>query len=177
MKSSTCFLAILCIAAVFSGVRAEEPIDSTKPLGFLELGHDYAIRFPDSYSVFTLTKSGISQGKHPSTWKVNLRVNMFTVRKHAQGSWVLLEHPKSLEDAAKWNLHKMAIAQLTKENTEKLESTSEGKEKLAKLHESAKRQFETKTTWVNLAHAVAISEIPSEPTGMKFNVNTSVSAR
>lgn len=177
MKTLTNFFFVLCFAVFISSAHAEEPNGSAKPLGFLELGRDYAIRFPDSYSVFKLTKTGIGQGKHPSTWKVNLQVNMFTVRKHAQGSWVLLEHPKSLEDAAKWNLHKMAIAQLTKENTRKLESSSDGKEKLAKLQNSAKQQFQTSTTWVNLDHAVAISEIPFELSEIKLNVNTSISAK
>jgi len=177
MKPSTHFFSLICIAALFNCAIAEEPVETAKPLGFLEVGRDYAIRFPDSYSVFKLTKSGIGQGKHPSTWRINLQVNMFTVRKHAEGSWVLLEHPKSLEDAAEWNLHKMAIAQLTKENAQELQSTSDGKEKLAKLQRSSIHQFQTSTTWVNLDHAVAISEIPSEITEMKLNFNTSINAK
>ncbi|MDA8563674.1 hypothetical protein N9L06_04395 [Mariniblastus sp.] len=177
MKRSTCLFFLLCLTVLFSGVHAEEPINSEKPLGFLELGRDYAIRFSDSCSVFKLTKTGIGQGKHPSTWKVNLQVNMFTVRKHARGSWVLLEHPKSLEDAANWNLQKMAIAQLTKENTRNLEKSPDGKEQLAKLQESAKQQIQTSTTWVNLDHAVAISEISSELVEVKINVNTSINSK
>lgn len=177
MKPSTHFLSVICIATLFNCAFAEEPVAAAKPLGFLEIGHDYAIRFPDAYSVFKLTKSGIGQGKHPATWKINLQVNMFTVRKHAAGSWVLLEHPKSLEDAAKWNLHKMAIAQLTKENMQELQSTPDGKAKLAKLQKSAKQPFHTSVTWVNLDHAIAISEIPSELVEPKINVNTSISAR
>ena len=177
MKHSTYLLSLLCLTFLFSGVHAEEPINSEKPLGFLELGRGYAIRFPDSYSVFKLTKTGIGQGKHPSSWKVNLQVNMFTVRKHARGSWVLLEHPKSLEDAAKWNTHKMAIAQLTEENTRNLKSSPAGKKQLAKLQESAKQQIQTSTTWVNLDHAVAISEIPSELVEMKININMSINSK
>lgn len=180
MKPSAHFFSVLFVAVLLSCVHAEEPTNSTKPLGFLEIGRDYAVRFPDSYSVFKLTKSGIGKGvspKHPATWKVNLQVNMFTVRKHAHGSWVLLEHPKSLEDAAKWNLHKMAIAQLTKENTQKLESSPDGKAKLAELQKSAKRQIPTSTTWVNLDHAVAINEISSELVEVKINVNTSINSK
>lgn len=170
--------SLLFVAVLLSSGRAEESATSTKPLGFLEIGRDYAIRFPDTYTVFKHTKSGISQGhgKQLSTWKLNLQVNLFTVRKHAQGSWVLLEHPKSLEDAAKWNLHKMAIAQLTKENTQKLESSATGKKKLAKLQKSAERQIPTATTWVNLDHAVAISEISSELVEMSIKVNASVNS-
>ena len=177
MKRSTYLFSLLCLTILFSGVQAEEPINSERPLGFLELGRDYAIRFPDSYSVFKLTKTGIGQGKHPSTWKVNLQVNMFTVRKQARGSWVLLEHPKSMENAAKWNTHKMAIAQLTNENIRNLDTSLDGKAQLAKLQESAKQQIQTSTTWVNLDHAVAISEIPSELVELKINVNTSINSR
>ena len=68
----------------------------------------------------------------------------------------------------------MAIAQLTDENTQKLESSPGGKEKLAKLQRSAKRRIPTSTTWVNLDHAVAITEISSELVELSVNVNASL---
>lgn len=183
MHYSIRLAAILTVLILSTSVSADEPAPTAKPLGFLEIGHDYGIRFPDSYSVFKLSKTGITKltssdgSSRPANWTMNLTVQVFTVLKHAQGSWVLLKHPASLEDATKWNFHRLAVAQLTKGHIKKLESTAEGRTELDRLRRLAAQKIKTSTTWVNLDHAVTISAVPNELTPVNLHVNTALDAK
>lgn len=152
-------------------------------LSFLEIGRDYVIRFPDDRQVFKTKKSGVTStsittndGKKragkPATWTMTLTVDIFNVVKFGGGSWVLLEHPSSPDDFAKWNGKRRAMAQLTEQRVRELESGSEGTERLQKLRTAASRDLRTARTWVNLDHAIAIADVPTEPVELKLSVQS-----
>ena len=162
------FIALLLLGALSVAAHADEEnvssADSMKPLGFLELGSDYKIYFPDSHNWFRHVARGAEVMKSgPTSWRVETSVVVFTVRGRGEGAWVLLEHPESVEDdATKWNLMKLAKHQLTAERVKKLEATDDGRVQL-KAFRSYEETASIKTTktWVNLNQAIAIAEIPS----------------
>ena len=177
-----CSIVLLAVPAV-----ADDPAIGKRPsnseLGFLEEQHDYVIRFATNSQLFKTTTSGISptsytteggqkrQGK-PATWTITMTVEIFHVVKFGGGSWVLLEHPSSPDDFAKWNGMRRALAQLTDARIPELESSSEGKERIQELRKAASREIPTSTTWVNLDHAVAIADVSTEPIKAKLKVNS-----
>ena len=170
--------AAVVFAIVSTFAVAEEPVPSDKPLGFLELGKDYRIRFPDSYSAFRYAESGVTQAtssdgsSRPASWTMDVEIQIFTVRKHAHGAWVLLEHPASVQEATQWNYHRMALAQLTKHRIEKLQPSADGRAELERLKRLAAQKIKTSKTWVNMDHAVTVSDVPTELEPVNINMDT-----
>lgn len=171
-------LAAMVVAFFSACAFAEEPLHPEKPLGFLELGKDYVIRFPDSYSTFRYSESGVTKAtssdgsSRPASWTMNVDIQVFTVRKHAHGAWVLLEHPASIQEATKWNYHRMAVAELTKHRIKELQSSADGRAELERLKRLASQKIETSRTWVNLDHAVTVSDVPTKLNPVSANMNT-----
>ena len=178
-----CLGAVLVLGAVPSA-GAEEPTAGKKnpsALSFLKPGHDYIIKFPETHNVFRYQRSGVSEIKpkdgkaYASNWHVNLAVEAFKVKTPPQGSWVLLEHPADLQYALAWNMQRIALAQLTDRRIRELESTEEGQAALAQFRDQAAEKIETTETWVNLAQAITIAEIPDTLPPPEWSVNTNLS--
>ena len=188
MTRSKWFLAAL-LATTFPAVAvADDPParDGAEPshLNFLNPGRDYVIRFPDDLALFKKTTSqvvptsytaedGTKRSGEPATWTMTLTVEIFTVVRFGGGSWFLLEHPSSADDFVKWNNQRRAIAQLADDQrVDEIEAQPDGKQQLQTLRERAARDIPTTRTWVNLDHAVAITEVPTEPLKVKFNIQS-----
>jgi len=146
-------------AVAFSGLSvfvicAAAPTQSRSgDLDFLELGKPYLVHFPEKSKLFSATTSGVStttfvteDGEKlpggPVTWSATLTNTGFRVIRITKGSWALLEHPESVEDAVAWMEH--------------LRPKSQGEGNSAR----SKAKIRTVQTWVNLDHAIAISPLP-----------------
>ncbi|TWT79705.1 hypothetical protein CA13_11120 [Planctomycetes bacterium CA13] len=184
MRSIAPFLlvaAFLLIAAATT-CGAETPAN-TSGLPFLQIDTDYHVQFPDHIKAFTRISSSVDYGKTssgqriPVTTKVTHVVTVFTIRELGPSQWALLEHPSSLSDAATWNLQRTSAAKLNSQNIKKLQSTDDGKKRLEDLRRYAKNSVDTTQTWVNLAHAFAISPLPTEDTRPKISVNVTIGKR
>ena len=130
----------------------------TPGLDFLQPGKAYLIRFPEGSKLFSMTQSGVSQTTYvtedgdelpggPATWSATLTMKAFRVVRLSNSSWVLLEHARNIEDAADWaeQLHaNRAVAGAPAQKP------------------AAKSKIPTVQTWVNLNHAVAISDFPDK---------------
>ena len=130
----------------------------TRGLDFLEPGKAYLIRCPEGSKLFSTTQTGISQTTYvtedgekvpggPATWSATLTMKAFRVVRLSNSSWVLLEHARNIEDAAEWaeQLHAhRAVAGAPSQRS------------------AAKAKIPTVQTWVNLNHAVAISDLPDK---------------
>ena len=144
---------------------------------FLQPGNDYVLRFADK-SPFEQTEGLLiepQKGKAANTInissaRVTYSITVFTVVELSGGSWVSVEHPKSIKEASKWNFKRFAMAALNPETIAKLEATDDGKVRLAQLREQASVEISTERTWVNLDHVVAITKPPTEPLEFKLNL-------
>jgi hypothetical protein len=189
MRPATSFvLSLLAVAAVSAGLRADEAPagDAGKApneLGFLEAGKDYVIRFPASLGLFRSRTSGISETTYttsdgktepgkPATWTVTTTVEVFRVVRFGGGSWVQLEHPAREDDFMAWNAKRRAMAKLADGGSLPAESDPDGKVRLEQLREAAAREIPTTRTWVNLAHAVAITDVPTEDAKLEVKVRS-----
>ncbi len=109
MKNS-CILAS-CILILASA--ALQTVDAAPP-SFLKSGNDYAIRFagqsPFEKTVRVATDSDQSKKRNALT---TYSVTIFTIVALPGDSWILAEHPKSIEDAFRWNSKRVAIAALS----------------------------------------------------------------
>jgi len=85
------------------------------------------------------------------------------------GSWVLVRHPANLEDSFKWFGQRRAHAILTSKRADEIKAEPDGEEKVARLREAVQREIETTETWVNLDHAVAIADVPTERIELKVS--------
>ena len=178
-----CLIALLGVTVTYADETTTTAQSPSSELGFLESGRDYIIRFSDDSQLFKKTQSGITSTsyttedgkKHPgkpAAWTFTVSVDIFHVVKFGGGSWVLLEHPSSQDDFAKWMGKRRAMAQLTDQRIAQLEADPDGEETLQNLREAASRELRTAKTWVNLDHAVAITDVPVEPVELKFSVQS-----
>ncbi len=179
----TVVVAVLCVAHLQAEPPAQDGQAAPSELGFLETGKDYVIRFSNDIDLFTMTKSGVSETTYttengetkkgrPATWRMTLRVEFFRVVRLGGGSWALLEHPEKKDEIARWNGKRRAMAILGSEAAHELEATPDGKERLERLREAAAREIETTRTWVNLDHAIAITDVPTQIAKMKLTVQS-----
>jgi hypothetical protein len=164
-----CALApcILILASV-----ASQAVDASPPK-FLQPGHHYSLRFagqsPFEKTVLVRVDSDHKKKAHAS---VTYSVTVFTIVALPGDSWVLAEHPKSIEDAFKWNFKRIAMATLTPEYISALQSNDDGKKQLKTLREQAAAKIETRRTWINLRHVVTISKPRIESSDYKLNTNS-----
>ena len=143
---------------------------------FLKPGHDYVLRFA-GVSPFRRTEGIPIEPEYYTkpnavitSASVTYSIEVFSIVRIFDDTWVQVEHPKSIKDAFKWNRKRYAMAALTPMTVEKLEATDDGKEKLAQLREQANLEIETSTTWINLSHVVAIAEPPTEPQDLQLKM-------
>lgn len=178
-----CLIVGFALTTAYADQTSANRSSPTAELGFLEAGHDYIIRFAENSQLFKTSKSGVTSTSYttddgekragkPAAWTMTLTVNIFHVVKFGGGSWVLLEHPSSPDDFAKWTGKRRAMAQLTGQYVAKLEADPNGADRLKKLREAASRELPTTTTWVNLDHAVAITDVPTEPVAIELSVES-----
>lgn len=135
-------------------------------LDFLEVGKPYLIRFPEKSNLFSATTSGVSEttfttedgekvSGSPAIWSATLTITAFRVVLLSKGSWALLEHPESVEDAAQW------AQQLRGDSGKSKPHPGNTDPPVA----STSTKLRTARTWVNLDHAVAISPLSADVEG------------
>jgi hypothetical protein len=172
--------AILAVPAVAAPPQGDP---APKALGFLEAGNDYIIRFPDSSNIFKHSMAGVTASTYmtadgktekggPASWNATVTLYVFQVVRAGEGSWVLLRHPKSTEDFARWAGQRRARAILAGPQVKALEGTPEGRARLETLRAAAAAKIPTSETWVNLSHAITIAAMPSEDEGPKLTVKS-----
>jgi hypothetical protein len=104
---------------------------------------------------------------------VTSTVEIFRLLRFGGGSWVLLEHPKKTDDVSLWNGKRRAMAQLNDEELlAALKAGEDGQKRLSQIGELAQREIETTQTWVNLNHAIAITEVPTEEAKLEFSIKS-----
>ena len=165
-------LAIGPPADLLTQDQAAPPPDRTD-LGFLEVGRSYLIRFPEDRHPVQLKETGLTaqESGPPSAWKMNYRVDVFVVRKLGGGSWALLEHP--IDPKAAFNITSARGQLADKAEFAKLEADPNRKDFLARRREAARGELKTTQTWINLGHAISISDPPAEQRWeMKVNVES-----
>lgn len=149
---AACLLAALAATNGYTDESSVAHRTPTSELGFIEIQRDYIIRFSDDFD-FAKARS---PGDAPE-------VEIFRVLKFGGGSWVLLEYPASPDDVSYWNLQRRAMAQLTEQRVAQLEADPAGAETLQELRNAASRELRTASCWVNLAYAVIIGDVPTDP--------------
>lgn len=177
---AACLIVCSCAAVV----AAQEGKSPPPPaLRFLEVGHDYVILFAEGSNVCECTRHDVTPtslttadgrthpGK-PATWTTTLSNQIFTVVAFSGGQWVLVEHPASPDDFIKWSLQRRAKAQLTDAHVQQLEADAAGRERLLKLRKAAGVRVHTSKTWVNLAHAVAIADLPTDLSDPEMHIQS-----
>lgn len=146
------------------------PPDQTD-LSFLEVGRAYLIRFPEGRHPVQLKESGITAQPSgpPATWRMNYQIDVFVVRKLGGGSWAQLEHP--IDPKAATDILSARNLLANKTEVAKLEADPSKKDFLAQRRETARGEVKMTRTWINLAHALSISDPPAKQRWeLKFNV-------
>ncbi len=168
------FVFVCVVLAAFGNhAIAQEAKSTESDLPFLAPGHDYIIRFPGSIKLFESVTShvsptrltsedGSSRAGRPATFTLRIQVDIFTVVKLGKAGWALLEHPAAAEDFAKWNGKCRAKALLSEQNIATLQASADRAEHLKRLRDDAAADIKTTRTWVNLAHAIAIADVPGD---------------
>lgn len=156
------------------GAPPADPADQTNrggpsELGFLKIGQAYSIKFPDEWHPVLVHESGVfATPTGPSNWNAKYQIHVFVVKQLSQGSWALLEHPVDPKEALD-----VMSARLQLKNAEEVakhEATEEGRKFLARRREAAGRELKTTETWINLAHAISISDPPQTPENWKVDI-------
>jgi hypothetical protein len=171
---------LLAVALLSVGVAQDRPTAATpspsapSDLGFLEIGRTYFIRFPEGQHPLQLKESGITAQPSgpPATWRANFQVDLFTVRKLGGGSWVLLEHPVDPKAAAEILVARDLMANKTL--VAEMESDPNRREFLAGRRKAAQGELKMTQTWINLAHAITISDPPPPGEKREFKVNVEI---
>ena len=158
-------LAVLLTISLPGAVRAQQqsaPSPNRTDLGFLEVGRSYLIRFPEDRHPVQVKESGLTAQPSgpPATWRMNYRIDVFIVRKLSGGSWALLEHPTDPKAALDVMSARHLLADKAK--VAEIEADPERKEFLAGRREAARGEVKMTQTWINLAHAISISDPPAE---------------
>lgn len=151
----------LCLALT-SSVHAQ---DSDVP-GFLQPGKDFVFQFAgrSPFRVTTPVDDDSDSKSRSGRRAVKTHtVNVFTIVSLAGDSWILVEHPKNIEDADAWNAKRVALASLTPQAVAALESTTAGKKELKQLRQQSTVEIETTRTWVNIDHIATIRKASIEP--------------
>jgi hypothetical protein len=167
---------LLAIGLPAAGVAQDTPASSSgrTDLGFLEVGKSYLIRFPEDRHPVQSKESGIEPQPSgpPATWRANFQVDVFVVRKLGGGSWVLLEHPVDPKAALDVLSARSLIAD--KAAVAEIEADPSRKDFLAKRREAARADLKMTKTWVNLTHAISISDPPAEQRWEKLKFSVEV---
>ncbi len=160
--------------STFAQAQVAAPVSTSESdLAFLTIGKTYVIIFPEDRHPVQLRESGITAQPSgpPSTWRARYQVDQFVVRKLGGGSWVLLEHPVDPKEAVDVISARNLLGDKAK--LAKLEEDPTKKEFLAGRREVARRELKTTQTWINLAHAISISDPPTE-TRWEVKINAEV---
>lgn len=172
------FICILLASVLFHSKNIPLQAGEDSPAPFLKPGKDYILRFAGT-SPFKKTKAipidrdknnKLKSSARITSASITYTITVFTLVELSGDSWAKVKHPKSIEDAFKWNFKRFALAALNPETIAALEKTEEGQKKLATLRKQAARKIETDTTWVNIDHVVAITEPPTEPIDFKLEM-------
>lgn len=154
---------LLCFVIVTSSAHAQ---DSDIP-GFLRHpGKDFVFQFAGRSPFRVTTPVDDDSDNKSRSGRRAVRthtVKVFTVVSLAGDSWILVEHPKNIEDADAWNAKRVALASLTPQAVAALESTGAGKKKLKQLRQQSAVEIETARTWVNIDHIATIRKASIEP--------------
>lgn len=166
--------AVTALGCLCYSASAEET-DSSLP--FLQPGSDYVLKFAGE-SPFTRTQSipidppkpGEEDAARITSASITYSVSVFTVVETYRDTWVLVEHPKSIKDAFKWNFKRFAIAALNPKTIARLEDSDAGIDHLKRLRRQAATKIQTARTWVNMGHIVAITRPPLEPQDFELDM-------
>jgi hypothetical protein len=162
--------------SVFGQTPAASGTESTQ-LSFLEPGRAYLVRFPPDRELFQHTITGTAEVTERSAsgekknaeqrpFTARVRLDVFKVVGLGGGSWVLMEHPASSEDYARWTGKHRAMAILSLTKTPEPKSDPDAQDRLKQLREAAARDIPTTKTWINLDHAITISELSARSLGI-----------
>ncbi|MCA9037369.1 MAG: hypothetical protein KDA91_19670 [Planctomycetaceae bacterium] len=158
-NGSFCLLISLLLTGPVRGESSGIP-------AFLQPGQDYVMKFagPSPFEKSVRISVGTDQAERNGGRRTKqLAIEVFTIVSRAGGSWVLVEHPKEIDDATKWNAKRVAMASLTPQSIAALQSTEDGRARLEQLRARASVEIETSRTWVNVDHVVTIRKVPIEP--------------
>jgi hypothetical protein len=176
-------LSLALLARTVAGQDNPRNQSPKSPLSFIEPGQDYIIRFAMANHPYQgredVTADFQEVNKDPNSVRIrsasiNYVVEVFTVVEAGGGSWFLVEHPKSYKDSFKWNGKRYAMAALSPQTIQTLETTDEGRKRLDGLREKATQIVETDRSWVNLDHAIMIAKPPTTPIDWKLTISTKV---
>ena len=165
--------------SLFGQTPAATSTESTQ-LSFLKPGSAYLVRFPPGRDLFEHTFTGTTEVTQLSArgekenvkqrpYTARVRLDIFRVLRLGGGSWVLMEHPASSEDYARWTGKHRAMAILALAKTAEIGNDPDAQDRLKKLREAAARDIGTTKTWVNLNHAVTISELSARSLGIDLD--------
>jgi hypothetical protein len=139
-------------------------------IGFLSPGKSYVISFPSEEQHFISTTARVSPnpkrtkeltGQEYEIKKSKLEV--FTIVQLSGDSWAEVEYPERGSDYGSWNLKLNAQAVLADESLlKKLEEDVGLKDHLRYFRWAAEQPIATRKTWINLNHAIAISDLRRE---------------
>ena len=142
------FLLLLTVS--FHGVCAQEKLVSSTSDA------------TGSHFSFLEREVTMTSAKTPANWTQTYETKVFRAKELGRADRVLLEHPKDIKHSLKFSRPAMHFVH--------------GPDKKRLESEKTMAEIETTTTWVNLDHALAISEVPSKPIDFKLDVNVSLSS-
>ena len=176
-------LVIVTFSIACLVLRAADRESPATEVPFLEVGKDYVILFPEDRNVFKKTTGGMTTATYktedgeeaesrPATWSMTFELESFKVAQLSTGPWVLLEHPKNLDDIQAWNEQRRAMAILNGPDTAVLRANDEGKRKFDELQKAADAKIATTKTWINLNQAIAIGPLSAEEANGKLVIKS-----
>jgi len=163
---------LLCFALITSSTQAQ---DSDIPPFLRRPGNDFVFQFAgrSPFRVTTTVDEDSDNKSRPGRRTVKTHtVKVFTLVSLAGDSWILVEHPKNIEDAEAWNAKRVALASLTPQVVAALEKTGAGKKKLKQLRQQSTVEIETTRTWVNIDHIATIRKASIEPSEFQSSDTT-----
>ncbi|KAA5536087.1 hypothetical protein FYK55_28240 [Roseiconus nitratireducens] len=170
-------LLLVCNSLSVFGESPIAPDFQPGELSFLKPGHAYIVRFSSGRELFehtetgmtetfTRTPSGKKENVEPRRYKMSIPLRIFKVVERGGGPWVLMEHPSSSEDYARWSGKHRAIAILSSKQSPVSEDDPDAQDRLKRLREAAARNMPTTQTWINLDHAITIAEVSLRSLGI-----------
>jgi hypothetical protein len=139
-------------------------------LGFLIPGRNYVISFPSDEQHFI--SATLRDSPNPKRTKEltgqeyeieKSKLEVFTIVQLSGDSWAQVEYPERGSDYGSWNLKLNAQAVLADESLlKKLEEDVGLKDHLRYFRWAAEQPIATRQTWINLNHAIEISDLRRE---------------
>jgi hypothetical protein len=157
-----------CVIALIVAMGCSVTHAQRVGLDFLNLGKSYVISFAVNEQHFigtTLRRYQAPKGRAEKGNELDIiktKLEVFTVVQLSGDSWVQVEYPARSTDYDKWNFKLNAQAVLADETLAKKLEQDELKEHLKYFRWLAEQSIPTRRTWINLDHAIEISDLRTE---------------